>query len=207
LSYNHLRGSIPVELMNLVNLVAGGSDSCWNQLYTTNDDLRSFLNSKQDGGDWEACQTAFNEEQCSSFLIAESFWYGIEGIPDGSQTVTIQATLQNADSSGADISFSTETSQMWGYPIDPDESVFDIPQSSINIIEEPSGTIPYDATFSYHLEVNLSGLPAIDKLGFRVVTVEGGTISPSEVPLTESCVIFIIKQKAMPWILLLLLGD
>ncbi|MHC4105727.1 MAG: hypothetical protein ACYSR9_12360, partial [Planctomycetota bacterium] len=50
---NQLTGSIPVELINLSLLIH--LDICNNHLYTTNPDLRDFLNSLQPG--WESCQT------------------------------------------------------------------------------------------------------------------------------------------------------
>jgi len=148
-----------------------------------------------------------NGNGCSSFLITESQWYEIQGIPEDAQTVIIRATFTNKDSFGRDLSFSEETFQLWGYPIDPDADVLDIPNSLINIVEVPTGTIIQDATFTYYFKVNLSSLPYIPKLGFRVVTVEGGTMKPSDVPLNDSCVIIITKTKAMPWIPLLLLDD
>ena len=57
LNDNELSGSIPQQLMNLVNLINNRSDFRWNHLFTTDDDLRNFLNSKQIGGDWESYQT------------------------------------------------------------------------------------------------------------------------------------------------------
>jgi len=140
---------------------------------------------------------------CSSFLITESQWYEIQDIPKGTKTVIILATLTNKDSLGRDLSFSEETFQLWGYTVDPEADVVGIPKSSIKIVEEPTGTIVQDSEFIYHLEVNLSGLPYMPRLGFRVVTVEGGTMRPSDVPVNENCVIN-IKSKAMPWMPLLL---
>ena len=43
--------------MNLTNLSDNDSDICDNHLFTDNEALRDFLNSKQIGGDWESCQT------------------------------------------------------------------------------------------------------------------------------------------------------
>jgi hypothetical protein len=50
-------GPIPLELMNLENLEDNESDFRYNHLYTTDDALRTFLNSKQIDGDWESYQT------------------------------------------------------------------------------------------------------------------------------------------------------
>ena len=57
LKNNMLSGEIPVELMNLTSLDNGSSDFRNNHLYTTNAELRVFLNQKQSGGDWETSQT------------------------------------------------------------------------------------------------------------------------------------------------------
>ena len=58
LSKNQLAGSIPGTLINLTNLGDSQSDFKWNALYTTDNALRTFLNSKQNtDGDWESTQT------------------------------------------------------------------------------------------------------------------------------------------------------
>ena len=57
LSQNRLSGPIPAEIGNLTSLGNGGSDLRWNALYTSDATLRSFLDSKQIGGDWEGTQT------------------------------------------------------------------------------------------------------------------------------------------------------
>jgi hypothetical protein len=57
LNSNQLRGGIPSNLTNLTNLWDGYSDLRWNALYTNDDILRAFLDSKQEGGDWESNQT------------------------------------------------------------------------------------------------------------------------------------------------------
>ncbi|MBW1982479.1 MAG: hypothetical protein JRJ12_14800 [Deltaproteobacteria bacterium] len=55
---NGLMGRIPAELSNLTGLQDGsGLDLCDNHLFTRDDSLRNFLNTKQVGGDWESCQT------------------------------------------------------------------------------------------------------------------------------------------------------
>jgi hypothetical protein len=54
---NKLSGSIPTELGNLVTLGDSLSYFEHNAIYTNENSLRDFLNSKQLGGDWEATQT------------------------------------------------------------------------------------------------------------------------------------------------------
>ncbi|WP_372682051.1 LamG-like jellyroll fold domain-containing protein, partial [Desulfosarcina sp.] len=54
---NALSGSIPTTLINLTSLIDGSSDLRWNVLHTSDDILRTFLDTKQDGGDWESTQT------------------------------------------------------------------------------------------------------------------------------------------------------
>ncbi len=57
LSSNQLTGTIPPQISNLTNLVNAQSSFQYNAVYTTDDTLRTFLNSKQSGGNWENTQT------------------------------------------------------------------------------------------------------------------------------------------------------
>jgi hypothetical protein len=57
LASNLLTGEIPTQLGNLSNLVNGNSGFQYNGLYTDNESLRNFLNSKQEEGNWESTQT------------------------------------------------------------------------------------------------------------------------------------------------------
>ena len=54
---NALEGPVPSELANLNELDHHNTDLRWNRLWTDDASLRSFLNSKQVGGDWESTQT------------------------------------------------------------------------------------------------------------------------------------------------------
>ena len=54
---NKFTGDIPGELMNLANLRDDCLDIRWNSVYTSNAPLRTFLDAKQDGGNWENTQT------------------------------------------------------------------------------------------------------------------------------------------------------
>ncbi len=55
LNANQLTGSIPSSISNLVNLSAYNTNISYNALYTDDDGLRTFLNSKDEN--WEATQT------------------------------------------------------------------------------------------------------------------------------------------------------
>ena len=57
LADNRLKGAVPEELSQLTQLDEAGLDLRFNHLYTDNNALRDFLNSKQFGGDWERFQT------------------------------------------------------------------------------------------------------------------------------------------------------
>jgi hypothetical protein len=144
-------------------------------------------------------------EECSSSLATESQWFEIQDIPDETGKVIIRAAFRNKDASEQDLSFTPETFQLWGY--DLDENYQDIPASLIKTVEEPDGVYIYNETFAYHIEVNLSNLPSITKLGFRVNTVEKGAMEPGEVPLYDSCIIFQNKLKTMLWVYGLLLDS
>jgi len=50
-------GRIPAEMADLANLVDGQLDLRWNHLFTRDDSLRTFLNTKQTWGDWQSYQT------------------------------------------------------------------------------------------------------------------------------------------------------
>lgn len=54
---NQLTGNPPAEMVSLTGLWSDSLDLRWNALYTDNETLRTFLNSKQDGGNWESTQT------------------------------------------------------------------------------------------------------------------------------------------------------
>ncbi len=57
LESNQLSGTVPVTFSSLTNLPSGGLDIGYNGLYTADAALKSFLDSKQVGGDWENTQT------------------------------------------------------------------------------------------------------------------------------------------------------
>jgi Leucine-rich repeat (LRR) protein len=57
LSSNQLDGIIPPQIQNLLNLSDNLSDFRWNAIYTDDETMKSFLNSKQLGGDWQSTQT------------------------------------------------------------------------------------------------------------------------------------------------------
>ncbi len=57
ISGNGLSGDVPTETRNLIDLADHGSYFGYNHLYTSDSDLRNFLNLKQSGGDWESTQT------------------------------------------------------------------------------------------------------------------------------------------------------
>jgi hypothetical protein len=53
---NKLFGPLPVELMDLTSLLDAESSFCANHLSTNDPALSDFLDTKQIGGDWQACQ-------------------------------------------------------------------------------------------------------------------------------------------------------
>lgn len=70
LNNNDLRGRIPDALEDLTSLLDNMSDFRNNHLFTTNDSLRGFLNTKQDGGDWESSQTPpFGATESGSIML------------------------------------------------------------------------------------------------------------------------------------------
>ncbi len=54
---NQITGDIPSSITNLTNLTDNINDFRWNGIYTSDSSVETFLNSKQDGGDWESTQT------------------------------------------------------------------------------------------------------------------------------------------------------
>jgi hypothetical protein len=57
IGHNKLTGEIPTALRKLTRLSNNRSNFKWNGLYTGSGDMRAFLNSKQNGKDWESTQT------------------------------------------------------------------------------------------------------------------------------------------------------
>ena len=48
---------MPFSITNLANLYNRSNNFCNNHLFTDDATIRNFLNQKQQGGDWESCQT------------------------------------------------------------------------------------------------------------------------------------------------------
>jgi Leucine-rich repeat (LRR) protein len=57
ISSNKLEGSIPSQFKQLPLLLDNRSDFRWNALYTNDETVRDYINSKQIGGNWENTQT------------------------------------------------------------------------------------------------------------------------------------------------------
>ena len=75
LSANQLSGVIPPELGNLSSLFDGvGLDLRWNGLHSDNPPLIAFLNSKQDGGDWQSTQTVAPENPVVAPVGDHTVW-------------------------------------------------------------------------------------------------------------------------------------
>lgn len=88
LSSNKLIGEIPPELGNLSNLADAGSRFRYNGLYTENESLRNFLNSKQWEGDWESTQTIAPSNVSAGWISAASIritWTPIAYTADGGE--------------------------------------------------------------------------------------------------------------------------
>jgi len=71
---NRLSGSIPSELENLSTLQDGRSDFRYNALHSDDAALIAFLNSKQDGGDWQSTQTIAPENLAVDRLGDHTVW-------------------------------------------------------------------------------------------------------------------------------------
>ena len=82
---NMLSGPIPTELSNLINLIDSQSDFRWNALYTPDETLRTFLNTKQFLGDWEGTQTVTPTDltaQATGSTTIQLSWTPIEYTED-----------------------------------------------------------------------------------------------------------------------------
>jgi hypothetical protein len=71
---NRLSGSIPSELENLSTLQDGRLDFSYNALHSDIATLIAFLNSKQDGGDWQSTQTIAPENLTVDSLGDHTVW-------------------------------------------------------------------------------------------------------------------------------------
>jgi parallel beta-helix repeat protein len=94
LKSNWLEGPIPTELTNLINLVDDLSYFRWNALYTDDLGLLAFLNSKQNGGDWESTQT----------IAPEDLATGVPG--DNSIPLSWTAIAYTGDTGGYEVYYS-----------------------------------------------------------------------------------------------------
>lgn len=78
---NRLVGDIPESFGNLLTLTDSISDFRWNAIYTKNEQLRSFLNSKQLGGNWESTQTVAPELMAANSISPDSIKVSWSPIP------------------------------------------------------------------------------------------------------------------------------
>lgn len=62
IGHNRMIGEIPSPLSSLIHLADNRSNFKWNGLYTNDASLRTFLNKKQKGNDWESTQTVAPRE-------------------------------------------------------------------------------------------------------------------------------------------------
>ncbi len=82
---NMLAGPVPSELEDLEDLGDGSLDLRWNALYTGDGGLKTFLDSRQIGGDWQSTQTVAPEDirvGRSTLSSIEVVWTAIDYIED-----------------------------------------------------------------------------------------------------------------------------
>jgi len=94
---NGLTGEIPATLANLVSINSGDLDLRWNGLYTDNATLRTFLDSIQAGGDFEATQTVAPKGLSIGLATATTVrldWTPISYVEDGGGYRVYVATTQ-----------------------------------------------------------------------------------------------------------------
>jgi len=102
---NQLGCEIPAEILNLTLLTDEGSDFRYNSLYTSDQNIRDFMNSKQFVGDWEITQTP----SCSNCVEDDSGTIDVPSVTvtNGSAViipVRIQNAPANVEALGFDIS-------------------------------------------------------------------------------------------------------
>ena len=109
-----------------------------------------------------------------------NWWFETPSIPSGTQTIVINATFINQDSFGRSFSFPASPYQLWAY--ESDRAFVLIPEEVITILQKPTESVDYNSTFHYEIEMDVSALPDLVTVAFRVVTIEGGTMHPDDVP-------------------------
>lgn len=127
LNSNQLTGNIPSDIGNLTNLAPNGSDFRWNALYTGSDELRNFLNTKQQDGNWENTQT-----------IAPK---GVTAVVINPSSVQISWTpiVYTHDPGGYRVYYSTTP----GEPYDPYQTTVDKEVSRMDVKDLTEGTVYY----------------------------------------------------------------
>ena len=130
LGANQLSGSIPTELQKLTKLEAGELYLNSNALYTTDDALRTRLNLKQNGGDWESSQTVAPTDLLAGTPTATS-------VP-----LTWTKITYIGDTGGYEIEYSTTS----GGPYTPFETTADKSVESTTI----TGLQP-ETTYYFHV--------------------------------------------------------
>jgi parallel beta-helix repeat protein len=163
---NRLTGTLPSSLANLTALTDGsGLDLRWNGVYTTDEALRAFLNTKQEGGNWEGSQTVAPGNVvavASTGISATLNWDPIEYSTDHGRYEVYAAT-----SSGGPYERYMSTSESFSKWIDegevgpllPDVTYFLVLQTvTYPHPENPRNIVVSD--FSPEVEVSIDARPA-----------------------------------------------
>lgn len=92
LESNQLRGEVPSELANLTALNTNGLDLRYNALHSGDATLIAFLDSKQNGGDWQSTQTIAPENVTVGWLGDHTVWLSWDAVsyqiaPGGYETL------------------------------------------------------------------------------------------------------------------------
>ena len=137
--------------------------------------------------------TSYADSSTSGGLVVSNggYWFETPEIVPDTQKIELKATFTNHYPAPY-LSFSPEPYQLWGIQ-KQDGQVVDIPPENINIITIPASTVARGDTFDYEIEIDISDIPDLKTLAFRIVSGAYGTMHTDYVPVNNSEVIFAIR--------------
>jgi len=177
LESNMLAGPLPPSLLNLNQLYDGESDLRWNALHTSDEALRTYLTSKQVGGDWESTQTIAPTNLAApgvAPLSVDLAWTPIVYTADSGGYRVLYSTTSGGPYAPFDITADKTTTGMTVTPLAPATAYYFVVETQTNPHANNQNTVVSERT----PEIQAMTLPPESDL--QVTKTGPDTVAPDQ---------------------------